>query len=49
MPATNKIDRERVEQLLAKGLTQTQIAMRLGCTKSGLSTAIKGIRKEAVA
>jgi DNA-binding CsgD family transcriptional regulator len=49
MPATNKIDRERVKQLLAKGLTQTQIAMRLGCTKGGLSTAIKGIRKEAVA
>ena len=49
MPATNKIDRERVKQLLAKGLTQTQLAKRLGCTKGGLSTAIKDMRKKEVA
>jgi DNA-binding CsgD family transcriptional regulator len=45
MPAQIRIDRERVKQLLAKGLTQTQIALRLGCTVSGLSAAIQQMRK----
>lgn len=45
MPTQAKIDRERVKQLLAKGLTQSQIARRLGCTQSGLSTAIQSMRK----
>ncbi len=45
MPTQARIDRERVKQLLAKGLTQTQIALRLGCTQSGLSTAIQQMRK----
>lgn len=45
MPTQAKIDRERVKQLLAKGLTQTQIALRLGCTRNGLHTAIQQMRK----
>lgn len=47
MPARNTIDRNRVRELLAKGLKQTQIAARLGCSINGLATALKQMRREA--
>lgn len=45
MPAANKIDLARVQQLLAKGMRPADIARRLGCTKSGVSTALKRLRE----
>ena len=48
MPARTKIDPARVKQLLAQGVRHTDIAKRLGCTKSGLCTAIARMRKDGV-
>lgn len=48
MPARNKIDTERVKQLLAQGVRPVDIARRLGCTKNGLSTAMAKMRKDGV-
>jgi DNA-binding CsgD family transcriptional regulator len=47
MPGRPRIDIERVKQLLAQGVRPKYIAMRMGCTPAGLSTAIKRIRQEA--
>jgi DNA-binding XRE family transcriptional regulator len=33
MPARNRVDVARVQQLLAQGVTQTAVAMRLGISK----------------
>lgn len=49
MPAANKIDINRAKQLLAKGMRPVDVAKRLGCTRSGLSTALQRSQKEAVA
>jgi DNA-binding transcriptional regulator LsrR (DeoR family) len=48
MPARPTIDITRVQQLLAQGLTQAQVAQRLGVTPTGIHCAIKRA-KEAVA
>jgi DNA-binding CsgD family transcriptional regulator len=48
MPARNKIDTERVKQLLAQGVRPVDISRRLGCTKNGLSTAMAKMRKDGV-
>lgn len=48
MPARNRIDTERVKQLLAQGVRPVDIARRLGCTKNGLSTAMAKMRKDGV-
>jgi len=47
MPGRPQIDLERVKQLLAQGVRPKYIAMRMGCTPAGLSTAMKKIRQEA--
>jgi DNA-binding CsgD family transcriptional regulator len=47
MPGRPRIDIERVKQLLAQGVRPKYIAMRMGCTPAGLSTAIKRMRQEA--
>jgi DNA-binding CsgD family transcriptional regulator len=47
MPGRPRIDIERVKQLLAQGVTQKHIAIRLGCSPNGLNTAMKKIRQEA--
>jgi DNA-binding CsgD family transcriptional regulator len=47
MPAPNKIDRERVKQLLRQGLTPKQIHLRLGVNKSSVSVIAAQVRKEA--
>jgi DNA-binding CsgD family transcriptional regulator len=49
MPPQIRIDRERVKQLLAQGLTQKQIAIRLGVSTPGVATVVKRIRTEAAA
>jgi transcriptional regulator with XRE-family HTH domain len=46
MPAKNKIDRERVRQLLAQGLTQRQVCLRLGVNKSTVSNIAAAVRQE---
>lgn len=48
MPARNKIDTERVKQLLAQGVRPIDIARRLGCSKNGLATAMAKMRREGV-
>lgn len=48
MPAANKIDIVRAQQLLAQGMRPVDIANRLGCTRSGLATALKRLQQEAV-
>lgn len=40
MPARPTIDITRVQQLLAQGLTQAQVARRLGVTPTGIRNAI---------
>ena len=47
MPSIPRIDIERAKQLLAQGCTQTQVARRLGCSDSGLATALKRERERA--
>jgi len=47
MPSRPTIDIIRVQQLLAQGLTQAQVARRLGVTPTGIHCAIKRARKEA--
>ena len=37
MPSRDKVDRERVRQLLAKGLTQAQVCVRLGISRAVVS------------
>ena len=46
MPAPNTIDRERVKQLLAQGLTPKQVCRRLGINKSSVSEISQERRKE---
>lgn len=47
MPARTRIDPARVKQLLDQGVTPKHIAMRLGCSAAGLSTAMRRMRQEA--
>lgn len=42
MPGRRKIEPARVLQLLAKGCTQTQVALRLGYPKSSVSMIASG-------
>lgn len=42
MPGRPPVDVARVQQLLAAGLTQTQIVQRLGCSKSVVSCIAHG-------
>lgn len=46
MPAPNKIDRERVKQLLGQGLRQVDVALRLGINKSSVCVIDQERRKE---
>jgi DNA-binding NarL/FixJ family response regulator len=46
MPTRTVIDRERVRQLLERGLTQAQIARRLGFSDSTVHTAVKKIKED---
>jgi transcriptional regulator with XRE-family HTH domain len=45
MPARTTIDAARCRELLAKGLTQTQVAARLGVSKSVVCKAAKEVTK----
>jgi transcriptional regulator with XRE-family HTH domain len=45
MPARTTIDAARCRELLAKGLTQTQVAARLGVSVSKVSRVAKGVAK----
>jgi len=42
MPPRAFVNYDRVRQLLAKGLTQTQVATRLGCCKQVVCYIAKG-------
>lgn len=42
MPGRQPVNIDRVKQLLAKGLTQTQVVQRLGCSKSVVSCIAHG-------
>jgi transcriptional regulator with XRE-family HTH domain len=42
MPGRRKIERQRVLDLLAKGCTQQQVALRLGYPKSAVSQIANG-------
>lgn len=46
MPGVAKIDEARVRVLLAKGCTQTQVAKRLGCSKSVVCRVAKTTSRE---
>jgi len=46
MPAVNRIDVERVKQLLASGATPKQVCLRLGVNKSSVSVIAKAMRQE---
>jgi transposase len=45
MPTRKTIDIRRVSQLLSQGLTQAQIAKRLGFSKVCVHTAVKKIKE----
>jgi transcriptional regulator with XRE-family HTH domain len=47
MPARNIVDVQRVKELLAKGLTQTQVCLRLGIAKSAVSRIASGTDRRA--
>jgi predicted transcriptional regulator len=47
MPTRTVIDKERVRQLLEQGLTQAQIAKRLGFSDSCVSSTVKAIKEVA--
>lgn len=47
MPSRPTIDITRVQQLLAKGLTQAQVARRLGVTPTGIRNAILRAKEAA--
>jgi predicted transcriptional regulator len=49
MPSIRKIEPQRVRDLLAKGCTQQQVALRLGYPKSAVSMIASGkyTRKES--
>lgn len=49
MPAANKVDPARVRQLLSKGATQKQVAMRLGINKTSVWKVAKEMRKDTAA
>jgi transcriptional regulator with XRE-family HTH domain len=49
MPAVNRIDVERVRQLLRKGSTQKQVCERLGVNKCSVSLIARAMRQEAKA
>ena len=46
MPGVNRIDRERVMQLLRQGSTPKQVCLRLGVNKSSVSVIAKEMREE---
>jgi transcriptional regulator with XRE-family HTH domain len=46
MPQRPSVDVVRVKQLLASGLTQTQVCLRLGVAKSAVSLIANGKRGE---
>lgn len=43
------VDVARVRQLLAQGLTQTQVSLRLGVAKSVVSAVSRGVYREGKA
>lgn len=45
MPGVNKIDRDRVAQLLRQGSTPKQVCMRLGINKSSVSVIAMEMRE----
>lgn len=45
MPPRQWVDRQRVLELLAKGSTQTQIALRLGISKVAVCNVVKEGKK----
>jgi hypothetical protein len=47
MPPVNRINPERVRQLLLQGSTPKQVCLRLGINKSSVSVIAKAIRQEA--
>jgi transcriptional regulator with XRE-family HTH domain len=47
MPAVNRIDVERVRQLLRQGSTQKQVCERLGINKCSVSLIARAMRQEA--
>ena len=49
MPGPNKIDRERVKQLLSQGIRQVDVALRLGINRSSVCVIDRERRKEEVA
>lgn len=46
MPGTNKVDAQRIRELLAKGLTQKQIVERLGTNKTSVAAVAKQVEQE---
>jgi transcriptional regulator len=46
MPGVNRIDRERVKQLLSQGLRQVDVALRLGINRSSVCVIDRERRKE---
>ena len=42
MPGVQKIDAERIRQLLAQGVPQKHIAQRLGCSTTAVQRVAKG-------
>lgn len=47
MPPRNKVDAARVQQLLAQGMRQMDVARRLGICRSVVSVIARGMRREA--
>ena len=46
MPPVNRINPERVRQLLLQGSTPKQVCLRLGVNKSSVSVIAKAMRQE---
>lgn len=46
MPAPNRVDVQRVRELLTKGLTPRQIAERLGTNTTSVGLIAKQMRRE---
>lgn len=46
MPAPNRINRDRVRQLLAQGCTARQICERLGINKTSVATVAAEMKRE---
>lgn len=49
MPPRSKVDTARVQQLLAQGIRQKDVARRLGIAASCVSVIARQMRKEAQA